>query len=100
LEWFPRLRAISLAAEGEESEQNEIRSLQVQLETAQSLVSTLSRQLAELRDQVYMSSESITELLIQFQIIFFLIQMTEHRKQKQRIGLLNSAPAYFHLLSQ
>ena len=52
MEWFPRLRAISLAAEGEESEQNEIRSLQVQLETTQSLVSTLSRQLAELRDQV------------------------------------------------
>jgi predicted RNase H-like nuclease (RuvC/YqgF family) len=70
LEWFPRLRAISLAAEGEESEQNEIRSLQVQLETTQSLVSTLSRQLAELRDQVNMSSESIPELLIQLQIIF------------------------------
>ena len=60
MEWFPRLWAISLAAEGEESEQNEIRSLQVQLETTQSLVSTLSRQtLAELRDQVYMSSESL-----------------------------------------
>ncbi|EFX68794.1 hypothetical protein DAPPUDRAFT_259642 [Daphnia pulex] len=54
LEWFPRLRAISLAAEGEESEKNEIRSL----------------------------------------------QMTEYRKQKQRMGLLNSAPAYFHHLSQ
>jgi len=59
LEWFPRLQAISLAAEGEESEQNEIRSLQVQLETTQSLVSTLSRQLAELRDQGYKSSESL-----------------------------------------
>jgi len=52
LEWFPRLRAISLAAEGEESEQNEIRCLQVQLEATQTLVATLSRQLAELRDQV------------------------------------------------
>ena len=52
LEWFPRLRAISLAAEGEESEQNELRTLQVQLEDTQSLVRTLSRQLTELRDQV------------------------------------------------
>jgi len=77
LEWFPRLRAISLAAEGEESEQNELRTLQVQLEDTQSLVRTLSRQLTELRDQ-----------------------MSEHRKQKQRMGLLNSAPPYLHHLSQ
>jgi hypothetical protein len=55
LEWFPRLRAISLAAaeqNNEEAEQSEMRSLQVQLEATQSLVATLSRQLAELRDQV------------------------------------------------
>jgi len=77
LEWFPRLRAISLAAEGEESEQNEIRCLQVQLEATQSLVATLSRQLAELRDQ-----------------------MTENRKQKQRIGLLSTAQPYVHHMSQ
>ena len=52
MEWFPRLRAISLAAEGEESEQNEVRCLQVQLEATQTLVATLSRQLVELREQV------------------------------------------------
>lgn len=46
------MRAISLAAEGEESEQSEIRSLQVQLEATQSLVATLSRQLADLKEQV------------------------------------------------
>ena len=66
LEWFPRLRAISLAnAEqngNEEAEQSEMRSLQVQLEATQSLVATLSRQLAELRDQV------ILLLLVLFQL--------------------------------
>ncbi|XP_012277978.1 inositol 1,4,5-trisphosphate receptor isoform X3 [Orussus abietinus] len=71
LEWFPRLRAKSLAADEGEGEQVELRSLQSQLETTQQLVKCLSQQLTELRDQ-----------------------MTEQRKQKQRLGLLNSASAY------
>lgn len=73
LEWFPRMRAMSLAADEADGEQNEMRTLQSQLEDTQRLVSTLSRQLAELRDQ-----------------------MTEQRKHKQRLGLLahptNSGP--------
>ncbi|KAM7308325.1 inositol 1,4,5-trisphosphate receptor type 1 isoform X2 [Ixodes scapularis] len=52
LEWFPRMRAMSLAADEAESEQNEMRTLQSQLEETQRLVATLSRQLADLRDQV------------------------------------------------
>ncbi|CAH0562339.1 unnamed protein product [Brassicogethes aeneus] len=71
LEWFPRLRAMSLAAVEGEGEQIELRSLQAQLENTQVLVTTLSQQLMELKDQ-----------------------MAEQRKQKQRIGLLNSASAY------
>ena len=70
LEWFPRLQAISLAVEKEEGEQNEWRTLHNQLEGTQALIKTLSSQLSELRDQ-----------------------MTEQRKQKQRIGLLNNAPS-------
>ncbi|XP_053593161.1 inositol 1,4,5-trisphosphate receptor isoform X1 [Microplitis demolitor] len=73
LEWFPRLRAKSLAADEGEGEQVELRSLQSQLESTQQLVKCLSQQLTELRDQ-----------------------MTEQRKQKQRLGLLNSASAYIH----
>ncbi|KAL3245175.1 hypothetical protein MRX96_018310 [Rhipicephalus microplus] len=72
LEWFPRMRAMSLAADEADGEQNEMRTLQNQLEDTQRLVTTLSRQLAELRDQ-----------------------MTEQRKHKQRLGLLahpNSVP--------
>ncbi|XP_035209634.1 inositol 1,4,5-trisphosphate receptor type 1-like isoform X3 [Stegodyphus dumicola] len=69
LDWFPRMRAMSLAADEAEGEQNEMRTLQVQLENTQKLVSTLSHQLAELRDQ-----------------------MTEQRKQKQRLGLLGTPP--------
>ncbi|KAK2174947.1 hypothetical protein NP493_759g01031 [Ridgeia piscesae] len=68
LDWFPRMRAMSLAVDDTESEQNELRNLQCQLETTNNLVQTLSTQLAELKEQ-----------------------MAEQRKQKQRIGLLNNA---------
>eukprot|EP00095_Tigriopus_kingsejongensis_P011560 maker-scaffold768_size100864-snap-gene-0.9 protein:Tk11560 transcript:maker-scaffold768_size100864-snap-gene-0.9-mRNA-1 annotation:"inositol -trisphosphate receptor" len=74
LDWFPRLRAISLAVEDVEGEQNEWRTLHNQLEATQNLVKTLSSQLSDLRDQ-----------------------MTEQRKQKQRIGLLNNAPSLVNL---
>ncbi|XP_076676433.1 inositol 1,4,5-trisphosphate receptor-like isoform X3 [Andrena cerasifolii] len=70
LDWFPRLRAKSLAADEGEGEQVELRSLQSQLESTQQLVKCLCQQLTDLRDQ-----------------------MTEQRKQKQRLGLLNSASA-------
>ncbi|KAM7433039.1 Inositol 1 [Porites harrisoni] len=65
LEWFPRMRAMSLAMDEGESEQNEMRNLQEKLESTTRLVYTLSQQLNELKEQ-----------------------MTEQRKQKQRIGLL------------
>ncbi|CAD1478649.1 unnamed protein product, partial [Heterotrigona itama] len=51
LDWFPRLRAKSLAADEGEGEQVELRSLQSQLESTQQLVKCLSQQLTELRDQ-------------------------------------------------
>jgi len=75
LEWFPRLRAMSLAVHESDGEQLELRSLQGQLEATQSLITNLSQQLGELRDQ-----------------------MTEQRKHKQRIGLLNSTTGYLHPL--
>ncbi|XP_064604842.1 inositol 1,4,5-trisphosphate receptor-like isoform X2 [Liolophura sinensis] len=71
LDWFPRMRAMSLTAEESEGEQNELRNLQAQLESTNKLVQTLSGQLAELKEQ-----------------------MTEQRKQKQRIGLLNTTTNY------
>jgi len=55
LDWFPRLRAMSLlmAAQVEgESDQVELRGLQTQLETTQTLVALLSQQLSELKEQV------------------------------------------------
>lgn len=52
LDWFPRLRAMSLAAEESEGEQVELRNLQTTLETTQKLVSNLTQQLFELREQV------------------------------------------------
>lgn len=74
LDWFPRLRAISLAVEDVEGEQNDMKLLQTQLMDTQEKVIMLSAQLTELRDQ-----------------------MTEQRKQKQRIGLLNNAPSLLNL---
>lgn len=43
---------MSLAADDAESEQNELRNLQVQLAQTNELVETLSRQLNELKEQV------------------------------------------------
>ena len=52
LEWFPRMRAMSLAMDEGESEQNEMRNLQEKLESTTRLVYTLSQQLNELKEQV------------------------------------------------
>lgn len=52
LDWFPRMRAMSLAADDGEGEQNELRNLQQQLESTNKLVMALSQQLAELKEQV------------------------------------------------
>lgn len=52
LDWFPRLRAMSLAAIDGDGEQIELRTLQLHLESTQTLVSKLSVQLMELKDQV------------------------------------------------
>lgn len=52
LDWFPRMRAMSLVSSEGESEQNEIRSLQERLDTTVSLVAQLSSQLSELKEQV------------------------------------------------
>uniref|UniRef100_H2TJZ6 Inositol 1,4,5-trisphosphate receptor n=1 Tax=Takifugu rubripes TaxID=31033 RepID=H2TJZ6_TAKRU len=69
LDWFPRMRAMSLVSSDAEGEQNEIRNLQEKLESTMRLVANLSGQLSELKDQ-----------------------MTEQRKHKQRIGLLGHPP--------
>ncbi|KAL0859629.1 hypothetical protein ABMA27_010755 [Loxostege sticticalis] len=76
LDWFPRLRALSLVGGGEgEGGELELRALQQQLDRAQRAVNTLTHLLTDLRDQ-----------------------MTEQRKQKQRIGLLNSTSTYLQNL--
>uniref|UniRef100_A0A7N6BBH0 Inositol 1,4,5-trisphosphate receptor n=1 Tax=Anabas testudineus TaxID=64144 RepID=A0A7N6BBH0_ANATE len=65
LEWFPRMRAMSLVSSEGDNEQNEMRSLQEKLDNTVTLVAQLSGQLAELKEQ-----------------------MTEQRKNKQRLGFL------------
>lgn len=52
LDWFPRMRAMSLVSSEGENEQNEIRNLQEKLDSTMSLVKQLSGQLAELKEQV------------------------------------------------
>uniref|UniRef100_UPI00398F64F4 inositol 1,4,5-trisphosphate-gated calcium channel ITPR2 isoform X2 n=1 Tax=Pristiophorus japonicus TaxID=55135 RepID=UPI00398F64F4 len=78
LDWFPRMRAISLVSNEGDSEQNEIRSLQDKLETTMNLVIQLSGQLSELKEQ-----------------------MTEQRKNKQRLGFLgpNTPHMNHHVVS-
>lgn len=60
LDWFPRLRAISLAAVEASEEQIELRSLQAQLETTQIIVTRLSEQLMELKDHMTAQRMSTT----------------------------------------
>lgn len=48
MDWFPRMRAMSLVS-NEGDRQNEIRNLQEKLESTMSLVKQLSGQLAELQ---------------------------------------------------
>uniref|UniRef100_UPI00358E7F93 inositol 1,4,5-trisphosphate-gated calcium channel ITPR1-like n=1 Tax=Myxine glutinosa TaxID=7769 RepID=UPI00358E7F93 len=67
LEWFPRMRAMSLVSGEGEAEQNEVRGLQEKLEGTMRLISQLSTQLTDLREK-----------------------MTEQRTQRERLGLLRS----------
>ena len=64
------MRAMSLSADDNDGEQNEMRTLQAQLNNTNELVLMLSHQLSDLKEQ-----------------------MTEQRKQKQRKGFLHSATA-------
>ncbi|KAK2842102.1 hypothetical protein Q5P01_012302 [Channa striata] len=76
LEWFPRMRAMSLVSSEGDNEQNEIRSLQEKLDNTVTLVAQLSGQLAELKEQ-----------------------MTEQRKNKQRLGFLGPPQPNHHITS-
>uniref|UniRef100_A0A8D2JDS0 Inositol 1,4,5-trisphosphate receptor n=1 Tax=Varanus komodoensis TaxID=61221 RepID=A0A8D2JDS0_VARKO len=66
LDWFPRMRAMSLVSNEGEGEQNEIRCLQDKLNSTMKLVSHLTSQLNELKEQ-----------------------MTEQRKRRQRMGFVD-----------
>ncbi|KAM6454039.1 inositol 1,4,5-trisphosphate-gated calcium channel ITPR3 isoform 3-T3 [Liasis olivaceus] len=66
LDWFPRMRAMSLVSNEGEGEQNEIRCLQDKLNCTMKLVSHLTSQLNELKEQ-----------------------MTEQRKRRQRMGFVD-----------
>uniref|UniRef100_A0A8C3IN65 Inositol 1,4,5-trisphosphate receptor n=1 Tax=Chrysemys picta bellii TaxID=8478 RepID=A0A8C3IN65_CHRPI len=73
LDWFPRMRAMSLVSNEGEGEQNEIRSLQDKLNSTMKLVSHLTSQLNELKEQ-----------------------MTEQRKRRQRIGFVDAQNTLNH----
>ncbi|KFO23129.1 Inositol 1,4,5-trisphosphate receptor type 3 [Fukomys damarensis] len=66
LDWFPRMRAMSLVSGEGDGEQNEIRLLQDRLSSTMKLVSHLTSQLSELKEQ-----------------------MTEQRKRRQRLGFVD-----------
>ena len=52
LDWFPRLRALSLATEDSEAEQNDANSMHQLLRETQSLVRHLSAQLQDVKEKV------------------------------------------------
>ncbi|TSN76581.1 Inositol 1,4,5-trisphosphate receptor type 3 [Bagarius yarrelli] len=66
LDWFPRMQAMSLVVSEGEGEQNEMRILQDKLSATMKVVTLLSGQLTELKEQ-----------------------MTEQRKRRQRMGFVD-----------
>ncbi|XP_038164932.1 inositol 1,4,5-trisphosphate receptor type 3-like [Cyprinodon tularosa] len=66
LEWFPRMQAMSLVVTDGDGEQNEMRMLQDKLGATMKVVTTLTGQLNELKEQ-----------------------MTEQRKRRQRMGFVD-----------
>lgn len=97
---------MSLVSSDAEGEQNEIRNLQEKLESTMRLVANLSGQLSELKEQVPTRSVLVLAAFQQNLVIYARrgrvadcvsdslssVQMTEQRKQKQRIGLLGHPP--------
>lgn len=69
LEWFPRMRAMSLVSSEGDGEQNEMRCLQEKLNDTVTLVAQLSGQLSELKEQVEYSSRSFGKLDINANMI-------------------------------
>ncbi|KAM7410767.1 hypothetical protein PAMA_020957 [Pampus argenteus] len=66
LDWFPRMQAMSLVVTDGDGEQNEMRMLQDKLASTMKVVTTLTTQLNELKEQ-----------------------MTEQRKRRQRMGFVD-----------
>lgn len=52
LDWFPRMQAMSLVVTDGDGEQNEMRMLQDKLDATMKVVTTLTTQLNELKEQV------------------------------------------------
>ncbi|XP_030639388.1 inositol 1,4,5-trisphosphate-gated calcium channel ITPR3 [Chanos chanos] len=67
LDWFPRMQAMSLVVTEGEGEQNEMRNLQDRLSATMKVVTQLTAQLLELKEQ-----------------------MTEQRKRRQRMGFVDA----------
>ncbi|XP_050733369.1 inositol 1,4,5-trisphosphate receptor type 1-like isoform X4 [Eriocheir sinensis] len=71
LNWFPRMRAMSLSIGETEGEMNEVRLLNTKLDRTQKLVDSLVEQLSELKEE-----------------------MTKQQKYRNRRGLLGPASTY------
>uniref|UniRef100_A0A8C2UDR8 Inositol 1,4,5-trisphosphate receptor n=1 Tax=Coturnix japonica TaxID=93934 RepID=A0A8C2UDR8_COTJA len=85
LDWFPRMRAMSLVSNEGEGEQNELRNLQEKLESTMKLVTNLSGQLSELKDQVRVSRAGR-----QHQLLFLCLPMPSlhHRRPPDGSGTI------------
>uniref|UniRef100_A0A8C9VDW5 Inositol 1,4,5-trisphosphate receptor n=1 Tax=Scleropages formosus TaxID=113540 RepID=A0A8C9VDW5_SCLFO len=93
LDWFPRMRAMSLVSSDAEGEQNEIRSLQEKLESTMKLVSNLSGQLTELKEQVSL----LQAHLIKFFFCFLTVMSSKNCTHFTAI-CVHCEPACFHSL--
>ena len=80
------MRAMSLAIDEGESEQNEMRNLQEKLESTTRLVFTLSQQLLELKEQVRLGNprQAYSVHLASNTEVFMICPRSVSRKKKKR----------------
>jgi hypothetical protein len=74
LDWFPRMQAMSLVVTDGDGEQNEMRNLQDRLTSTMNVVSQLTGQLTELKEQV----KAKQSLPVHTQYLFLVPQITQH----------------------
>jgi hypothetical protein len=72
LEWFPRMRAMSLDSYAKVEEDNELNNIKNKMEVTNNLVLLLSKQLTELKKQVIIDALTLRKEILKNKSIFVI----------------------------